>query len=218
MQREGPPMSSPVGVAATESKTSVAPVTEPAEVHGGHDGAADTAQGTWFVLHTRSRQEKALAADLHAMSIAHYLPLVSQVRYYGRRKQRVQMPLFPGYLFLRGTLDEAFAADRTRRVVQLLQVSDQAQLARELGSVQLALEKEAPLDPYPSLAVGTLVEVRSGPFKGVRGIVEDRIRPERLLLQIQALGQGASLEIDGALLEPVELPDGAPAPAAPVMG
>src|SRR4051812_29215303 len=70
----------------------------------------------WHVLHTKSRQEKILCADLQAMNIAHYLPLVKCVRYYGKRKANIEMPLFPGYVFLMGSLDEAYQADRTKRI------------------------------------------------------------------------------------------------------
>ncbi|NJL30334.1 MAG: hypothetical protein HC898_01150 [Phycisphaerales bacterium] len=34
------------------------------------------APGLWYILHTRSRQEKAVTEVLSAMGIPHYLPLV----------------------------------------------------------------------------------------------------------------------------------------------
>src|SRR5258708_3310597 len=97
-------------------------------IQGGVLLPTQTALAPWRVVHTRSRQEKALAELLGARGIYHYLPLVKRVRYYGRRKQAAQMPLFPGYLFLRGSLEEAYLADRTDRVVQVIPVGDQAGL------------------------------------------------------------------------------------------
>ena len=160
--------------------------------------------GEWFVLHTRSRQEKSLAADLTAMGVGCFLPMMRQVRYYGKRKMKVRLPIFPGYLFLRGTRDEAFEADRTRRVAQIITVADQAQIDAELHNLHLALDREAPLDPHPYLREGLPVEVRSGPFRGLRGVIERRTRADRLLLQIDMLGRGMSLEIDVDLLDPIE--------------
>ena len=55
-----------------------------------------------------ANEDSALAEVLEARGIMHYLPLVRRVRYYGRRKQAVQLPLFPGYLFLCGPLEDAF--------------------------------------------------------------------------------------------------------------
>src|SRR5688500_10118078 len=86
----------------------------------------------WHVLHVKSRQEKALTADLRALSIPHFLPLVRQVKFHGGRKVTVETPLFPGYVFLRGTVDEAYQADRTRRVAGIIKVADQKHLDWEL--------------------------------------------------------------------------------------
>jgi transcription termination/antitermination protein NusG len=159
--------------------------------------------GRWHVLHTRSRQEKVLAEGLMAKGIAAFLPLLEVTRTYGRRKISVALPLFPGYVFLKGQLDEAYEADRTKRVANIIAVADQEKLTWELRNLSLALTARAPLDPYPYLRAGIKVEVRSGPFIGIQGIIEQRTKRDRLLLQIDVLGQATSLEIDGALVEPV---------------
>lgn len=159
------------------------------------------ATGAWHVLHTRSRQEKALADELAAMGIASYLPLCRQVRFYGRRKIASEIPLFPGYVFLRGTIDQAYLADRTHRVAAILPVNDQHRLQWELTNLQLALSNQTEFTKHPWLAVGVRVEVRSGPFRGLQGIVQSRTRSDRLILQVHMLGCATSVEIDGALLE-----------------
>ncbi len=163
--------------------------------------AIEAVPGIWHVLHTRSRQEKALAESLSAMGIAAFLPLVDVTRTYGRRKASVELPLFPGYLFLKGQLEDAYAADRTKRVAHIIPVVNQAKLTWELRNLWMALHTKVALDPYPYLRQGVRVEVRSGPLMGVQGVVESRLKRDRLLLQIDVLGQATSLEIDGALLE-----------------
>ncbi len=163
--------------------------------------AAAVASGTWFVLRTKSRHEKRIADDLKARGVTHFLPLVDCVRYYGQRKARIQVPLFPGYLFLRGTLEQAYEADRTNRVAQIIPVADQAQINWELRNICVAVANNATLDPYPYLRKGVRVEVRSGPFRGLQGIIEDRTKRNRLILQVEILGRAAGLEVDGALLD-----------------
>ena len=158
--------------------------------------------GDWHVLHTRSRQEKAVAEELDARNIAHFLPSIRQKRVYGGRKAVVDEPMFPGYVFLKGTLDDAYEADRTRRVARIIPVVDQTQLATELKSLWLALEDQVTLDPFPYLRCGMCVEVRSGPLRGVQGLIETRLGVSRLILQVQMLGRAVALEVDGALLEP----------------
>lgn len=157
----------------------------------------------WFVLHTRSRQEKALAAALAQMRVEHYLPLVERTTYTGRRKRRSRVPLFPGYVFVHGTIEQAYDADRTKRVARVIDPANQAQLHDELANIRLALECGAALTPTDRLSPGVRVEVIAGPFKGVVGTVEQSAGRERLILGVASLGRGASLEIDASLLQPV---------------
>ncbi len=169
-----------------------------------HQADAIDAPGRWYVLHTRSRQEKALAHDLAAMQVAVFLPTMRTIRYYGRRKVRVELPLFPNYLFLRGSLDQAYAADRTRRLANIIPVANQQQLDGELRTIHDAIIRGANLAIHPRLVRGVRVQVTAGPFKGLRGQIEQEIRADRLVLQVQTLGQASSLEIDASLLSPID--------------
>ena len=163
-----------------------------------------TRTGDWFVLHTRSRQEKALALDLEARQISYFLPLRREIRYYGKRKCVVDAPLFSNYLFIRGCASDAYIADRTKRVANIIRCPDQRRISWELQNINLSLLQGAPLALYPFLVKGTRVEVRAGPFRGLQGIIEDCIKGNRLILQVETLGQALSFEIDGSLLDAIE--------------
>ncbi|MEM1355040.1 MAG: transcription termination/antitermination NusG family protein [Planctomycetota bacterium] len=162
--------------------------------------------GRWLVLHTRSRQEKAVVKDLHAVRAACYLPEYTAVRYYGRRKVRVTQPLFPGYVFLYGYRDQAFLADRLSRLVGIIDVPDQDLLTQELKCIASALEAGGSLEPCNPFTSGDWVEVGSGPFKGIRGQVEGHRQGSRLILGVGFLGLGAALEIDAALVRRIDQP------------
>jgi transcription antitermination factor NusG len=159
--------------------------------------------GDWYLLHTKSRQEKLLSDELHRMGIGHYLPLARQVRFYGKRKAAVEVPLFPGYVFVRGGVDDTYQANRTHRVARVITVCDQPRLDWELSNLHLAHSGGAPLDPYPYLRKGVRAEVRSGPFRGLQGLIESVAGAGRLVLQVEMLGRAISVEIHGAVLEPV---------------
>jgi transcription antitermination factor NusG len=47
------------------------------------------------------------------------------------------------------------------------------------------------------------VEVRAGPFRGIQGVIENRAKEHRLILQITTLGKAVSLEIDASLVDPI---------------
>ena len=158
----------------------------------------------WHVLHTRARQEKALAKALLAAGIEHYLPVVNRVSFRGRRKCIIQEPLFASYLFLHGSVEATYFAIATKRVANAICVTDQQRFAQELKQIRLALENRAELSPSRYLEVGRRVRVVSGPFIGIEGLIEERSKIDRLVLQIAALGRATSLEIDADLLELVE--------------
>ena len=157
----------------------------------------------WHVLHTSSRQEKILSDTLRVMKVPHFLPLVRQTRYYGKRKASIEAPLFPSYVFLFSNLEDAYQADRTGRVARIIPVPDQQELDNELRNLYLALSKNAELDRFPLLKNGVRVEVRSGPFRGLQGVIEDRSQANRLFLKVQMLGTAARMQIDAALLDPL---------------
>lgn len=162
------------------------------------------ADATWRVLHTRPRQEKALAQQLAQMHIWHLLPLARVVRFYGSRRAVVHEPLFPGYVFMRGERDQAFQADRTGRVVSIIDVGDAEQLERELEQIQAVLQGGGTLTRCPPLEAGTEVEITSGPFRGVKGVVGHARPGDRLVLHVHMIGSAAELEVDRSLLRRID--------------
>jgi transcriptional antiterminator RfaH len=157
----------------------------------------------WFILHTLSRQEKALAQAMEAMDVPFFLPMKRSVKFHGRQRADVLTPLFPNYIFVRGTPYQVYSADRTKRVANIITVFDQDRLDAEVRSIHLAITHDGGLDLHPFLRRGIKVRVTSGPMEGVQGMIEDRTRDNRLILQVEVLGQATSMEIDGSLLEPL---------------
>jgi hypothetical protein len=164
--------------------------------------------GTWWLAHTKARAEKAFAWDLSARGIGYFLPMQQRVRIVSGKKRRPIMPLFPGYVFLCGGEQDRYAAMTTNRLCQTIAVADQAKLIDELAAVEQALRGGIELDLYPRAAVGQLCRITAGALAGIEGVVIERGRHARFVLRIDALCQGALMEIDADLLEPLgESPD-----------
>lgn len=157
-------------------------------------------QGLWYVVHTRARNEKATAADLARLGVQHFLPLIRYRRMYGGKRRRVEIPLFPGYLFLCGGRDEREAAVRTNRVAQVLEVSDQDRLKADLQQIYRVVTSDETVDFYPRLRTGARCRVVGGSLSGLEGVVLRRRGPWRVFVGVEFLGQSAELEIDPTLL------------------
>lgn len=160
--------------------------------------------GTWMVLQTRARQEKAIARQLTARRSRFVLPLVPRVTLIRGRKFTSQVPLFPGYIFLCGQREEAFHTITTKRVCRIIDVPDQQTFLHELSQIMTALQAGAPLDLHPFAVEGRRCRIIRGPFMGLEGVVIQRKSMMRLVLQIGILGRGAALEIDADFLEPID--------------
>lgn len=160
--------------------------------------------GRWWVLHTKPRNEKALAGDLERQGIDHYLPLVRSERRYGKRRVRVDLPLFAGYVFMCGDPDDRYTALRTKRVANVIAVEDQERLKFDLRQVHQVVESDEPVDIYPGLQCGRRCRIRSGSLRGLEGVVVRRVGAARIYIEAAILGQSAVVEIDNALLEPLD--------------
>jgi len=160
--------------------------------------------GVWWVAHTKSRNEKALAQDLIRKDINYFLPMTWKVRRQKGRTIRSLLPLFTGYLFFCGEENQRVDLLKTNRVANLIQVKDQERLLNELSQIEKALRAGAPLTPHKYLKAGQPCRVIGGPLADLRGIVVRTKTATRLVLQIDILGRATSVEIDADMIEVIE--------------
>lgn len=168
------------------------------------DSPLDAVDGVWWVVHTRARHEKALAADLDRTGVGNFLPLVRVQRRYGGRTTEADLPLFPGYLFFCGGEDERYATLATDRVARVIRVVDQDRLKAELGRIFRLVSSDVPVDLYPGIRRGRRCRVAGGCLKGLEGVVLRRRGRCCVHVSIDALGQSAEVEIDTSLLELID--------------
>lgn len=165
---------------------------------------ADVADRHWFALYTKARQEKSLAREMRKQRIPFYLPLVKKMNV-SRGRRRVSLsPLFGGYVFLFAADEERVRCLATNRISRVLSVEQPQQLVFDLRQFRQLIAAGAPLTIEARLAPGRKVRVRQGVFAGVEGTVLKRRGETRLLVAINFLQKGASVEIDDFLLEPLE--------------
>ena len=161
-------------------------------------------QTVWWCLHTKPRQEKATARELRKADVAYYLP---QVRKESRtpqgRKIHSVVPLFAGYMFLKGDHNDRLVALRTNRLVGVLEVNDQESLARDLRQIHMMLGSGLPVFEEPTLPVGATVRIVTGPLTGMVGKVIRRGKRDQFAAIVHFLGRGATVELQDWQVERV---------------
>lgn len=165
--------------------------------------APTSTERRWWAVYTKARQEKAFARHLLTMDIPFYLPLIAKDNLIRGRRIQSFIPLFSGYVFVFGDEAERTKSLTTNRVSTILPVEDQLQLTQDLVQVSTLIESEAPLTVESRLAPGDPVRIKSGPMAGLEGSVITRRGKTRLLVAVNMLQQGVSVEIDDFLLEPL---------------
>ncbi len=180
------------------------PDTFPEDLFEGHR-LREQAEGRWWALYTLPRREKELMRRLRGMGIWHYCPLMCR-KYQSPagRARTVWVPLFPSYVFLLGTEMDRYQAMTTQCVSRTLDVPDPEELVHDLRQIRRLIASGLPLTPEARLDPGDRVRIRSGPLMGLEGVVIRRRGQDRLLVAVQFLQKGASVEIADFQLERID--------------
>jgi transcription antitermination factor NusG len=157
----------------------------------------------WYVAHTKPRREKKLAEHCEREGFAFALPCYDSTRKYRGKSVVFHKPLFPGYVFLQLLARNVSTVRQSDLVANLLEVFDQATLARQLREILTALESGLVLQASPEIGEGTRVRIKSGPLQGVEGWVEKRHGVNIVLLRLDFINQAAAVKVEADLLEPI---------------
>lgn len=160
-------------------------------------------EGTWLALHTRPRAEKTLARKLLAGDIPFFLPLYKRQWRNRGRLFCSHLPLFPSYVFIRGNSDARLQAMETNLVAQVLTVPNQGQLTEDLHRIFQVVESGLDLTREEQLLPGTPVEIIKGPLATTCGKVLRQGAKLRLVVEVQFLNQGVSVDIESWMLREI---------------
>ena len=157
----------------------------------------------WYATYTAPRHEKLVAQQMQARSIDCFLPVYKSVRRWKDRRKQLDLPLFPGYVFVRISLRDRLRVLGLPGVVQIVSFNGKPAVLpeNEIEALRDGLSKNALLEPHPYLKVGRRVRVLYGPMNGVEGILIRRKDKCRVVLNIDLLKRSVSVEVDESEIE-----------------
>jgi transcription termination/antitermination protein NusG len=162
-------------------------------------GMSGASAGSWYALSVHTRSEHAAARELGPRVAEVFLPTKKERRAWSDRVVTTEVPLFPGYVFVRTALSARARVEllKVRQVNELVgRLPGDARIARaippsEIEALRIVLAAERAADPIERLVRGTHVLVATGPLRGARGVVEQGVDGQRrLVVQIELLGRG----------------------------
>lgn len=162
-------------------------------------------QVRWYAAYTAANHEKKIAAELARRSVECFLPLYSSLRRWKDRRVQLEMPLFPGYIFVHFAVQDRLRVLQVPGVVRFVGFGNGAVSVPEqdIAQIRAILDEGFRVEPHPYLTAGRRVRVRSGPLAGFEGIVARRKSKTRFVLSVALIQRSVALEIDGFELEPL---------------
>jgi len=154
----------------------------------------------WYVLHTRSRFENKVNEGLQRKSKEVFLPKMLVRSKRRDRKVMIRVPLFPGYVFVRTDLDPTDQLDivKTAGIVRFVGNRSGPQPVPDEAIDALRIMVDTGLDVMTGtrLKKGDRVVVVHGPFTGISGTFTRYQGRGRIVVNIDALGQFAAVEVN----------------------
>lgn len=156
----------------------------------------------WFVVHTKPKNEKKVFEQIQGKDIEAYLPLVETIRYWSDRKKKLQVPLFPGYVFVHGDESERLKAI-SDTYGALRYVMFQRRFAvvtdEEISNIKISLKAPDKVRIEDTkIIVGDLVEITYGIFKGLKGFITQIRGNYRITVSITELNTTFSVQLSNA--------------------
>ena len=144
----------------------------------------------WHVLYTKPRNEKKVTVRLGEAGYTVYCPLIKTVHQWSDRKKKVQIPMFPSYIFIYINEKNRQLPLRDPGVMKYVYYAGHPAIIRDIEVNAIREIENAGSEirvEGSGFEKGQFVEIPQGPFKGMTGIV-DKFDARKVLVFVEQLG------------------------------
>jgi transcription antitermination factor NusG len=154
----------------------------------------------WYAAYTASRHEKTVAEHLRQRNVECFLPLYESIRRWNNGRHRVQLPLFPSYIFVRMALRDKLRVLQVPGLAQLVtfQGAPASLPESEITTLRGALASGVVAQPYRYLSQGSKVEICNGPLQGMRGVLLRHQGQFRVVISVEMIMRSIVVEVDAS--------------------
>lgn len=144
----------------------------------------------WLAVYTKPRSEKKVTERLSDKGFEVYCPLVKTVRQWSDRKKKVQLPMFPGYVFVCVSEIERTQILQDYGVLNFVFWLGKPAIVRDSEIVAIREIAENGNEIHinsDAYEIGQLVTIPDGPFKGMSGKI-DKLDKRNIMVLVEQLG------------------------------
>ncbi len=158
---------------------------------------------SWYLVHTKPRQEDVALANLERQGHECYLPQMRIERIRRRKAEVATEPMFPRYLFIR--LDSSDQGKSWSPIRSTLGVSQLVHFGARAAKVDdtlvdLLRQRERALPTEAMFHSGESVVIADGPFAGIEAIFQTADAERRAFILLEILAKPVSMHIDAGRL------------------
>jgi transcription antitermination factor NusG len=154
----------------------------------------------WFAIYVKNRHEKNVALSLNGKGYESFLPTYVKV---DRDSKKYDLPLFPGYVFCRFEVQNTFPVVSIPGVFSIVANGSRPSpiCDSEIEAIKRTLATRMVVRPWPYVAAGQQVSMKSGPLQGLEGVVIDETHHKWLVLSLHLLQRSVAVKVDRVYLE-----------------
>jgi len=154
----------------------------------------------WFAAYTWAHHEKQVASQLKDRRIECFLPFYRAVHRWKDRRKELDIPLFPGYVFVQHPPEDRLRVLQVPGVVRFVSFGGRPAPVdnAEIESLRSGIGNGIRAEPHPYLKIGRRVRVKHGPMAGTEGILVRKKDQLRVVISVDLIMRSVALEIEAA--------------------
>jgi transcription antitermination factor NusG len=187
--------------------------------------AGDMRDGfAWYALYTRHQHEKTVAKVLTRNGFDTFLPLYTAAHCWKDRVKQLSLPLFPCYVFLRGSFERWLPVLTTPGIYTVVGFGGQPAMipSSQIEAIRRVVESPFKAERHPFIKCGDRVRIKRGPLQGIEGTLVRKKNQWKLVLSLEILERSVAVEVDASTVDriyaskPALAPRGLPQTAHPL--
>lgn len=165
-------------------------------------------QQSWYVAHTKARQEQLALDNLQRQNFVVYMPRYKRLKRVRDQQEMQFEPMFPRYIFVQPSSDQQSLAPirSTLGVTNIVRFGNipaivPAQVMERIRTFE-AERNNLGVQQISPFKEGVQVRVASGPFAGLEGLISD-VSNQRVVVLMQLLTKETRVSLSPHQLEVV---------------
>ena len=166
---------------------------------------SDVTTPQWFAVKVRTRNEQTVETILRGKNYETLLPTYTDRRRYSDRVRKVEMALYPGYLFCRFDPVNRLPILTTPSVEYIVGNGKTPKPVEEteIEAIQRVIDSGVEARPWPFLREGQRVRIEEGSLSGIEGFLVSVRNENRLVLSVEMLQRSVAVQVESMAVSPL---------------